>query len=696
VYVNLKRYTSPERGRETDWVPQAAANDDLAVLKTVLDPSNTHPVIILLDGIDEYVRYDAAVENQVLDLAEQCSSAKQIVGVGLNYLGNREKFKRSLPKLDNPEAKLTLEAIPLRDIAAVSSAVSAFAVTYPDTITPDPVRSIIERANLFRLREIDMLLLSMLFDSIKSSRYAHAGTLSDFFTLYCEQVLQTDSGNESLVEAAQIAFEYAIKPGPYALDKHVHRRSWKLLHTHVSIKDFLVAWHAVDLVRAAARATDAAQLTDLNYVYPHTVNRFCKDIVNSDRDLQFDVLEGAKRIFREGGENARPHACYLAGRLSDGAAREEAADWLRSVCMPKVEELQAMEDSKLRPSELLLCRTVYISLACLNDEAASEAYVRLLLDRPEWNNINRGFHLEYYGDMPFDPERQLSHSDRLGAFTHAYESLRERIGSNLNNSGYGLFNVEVFTLYSLAQYRHMKGSQLDSGTRQELLGLIPELLNSSNLSATVRDYLRMLQVNFADERPFTPGRLAEKLYGLKEEERGGWKERNLPLKRIESVADHTTGAFMLGLAYLPELRPKNWPDYDKNIVLLYVMIHDLAESISGDVTLRNSNEETRAKERAAFRYLMMCKTYPRIANLEVYYQMWEEFESKANENARIAKDLDKLENLMQLILYRRQASIPDYLEWKSQLINDVTTSAGRHVLRILQEHFELDTGPAIA
>ena len=141
--------------------------------------------------------------------------------------------------------------------------------------------------------------------------------------------------------------------------------------------------------------------------------------------------------------------------------------WLRKVCMPDVEKLQARDDSELKPSELLLCRTVYISLACLNNAGASEDYIRLLLDRPQWNNINRGFHLEYYGDIPFDPERQLSHSDILDPFPHTFQNLRERLKRNLNTRKYGLLNIEIFTLYSLAQYRHAEG-RVDANIRQDL------------------------------------------------------------------------------------------------------------------------------------------------------------------------------------------------------------------------------------
>jgi nucleoside phosphorylase/5'-deoxynucleotidase YfbR-like HD superfamily hydrolase len=692
VYVNLKRYITPEKGRELNWSPRAIADNDLAILRKFLGPNSSQNVIVLVDGIDEYARYDATLEKEFLDLVEQSSGAKKIVGVGLNYLAPRERFKRSLRRdLDNPQKQITLEEVDFRESNRVASLVSAFEATYPLREKGVNYREeVTKRAKSFGFKKVDLLTLSMLFDLIReNTRYEQAGTLSAFFQIYCESFLQAGAGNETLGDAARMAFEYTVKPGVLvAMDQSVHKRSWKLLHLHSNVRDFLVAWHAVHLVRSAASTHDAAKLADLNYVYPHNVNRFCKDIVNSLRDVQFEVLEGAKGIYREGGENAKPHAVYLAGRFSDSGAAGAAGTWIRDVCLPDAEELQKRDDSQLKPSELLLCRTIYISLAWMNDAGASEAYIKLLLERPQWNDINRGFHLEYYGDIPFDPERQLSHSDNLAPFPRTFQNLFERVKTNLSNRKYGLFNIEVFTLYSLAQYRHADCG-LEDNVKVELLGLIPDLVGSRSLSETVRKYLKMLRVNFIEVPRFLPGRVAHKLYGLKNQLRAGWVDRKIALERVESVADHTMGALILGLIYLPEKNPRHWKDYDKERVLRYIMIHDLGEAIAGDVAPNNPDAaRVKLEEREAYCYLNMVRTYPGVADLSIYSKLWEDFEARADVNANIARDIDKLENLVQLYLYQQVATISGYSQWKDELLNEVTTEAGKDILRIVQDYFE--------
>jgi 5'-deoxynucleotidase YfbR-like HD superfamily hydrolase len=331
----------------------------------------------------------------------------------------------------------------------------------------------------------------------------------------------------------------------------------------------------------------------------------------------------------------------------------------------------------------LLSRTVYISLAYLGDDPSSEEYIRLLLEREDWNDINRGFHLEYYDDLVFDPGLQLSHSDTLQPFPKTFESLRERLETHINHRAYGLFNIEALTLYSLAQHRHAQ-NVLDPAVRKDLLAFIPKLLRSTNLSLSMRQYLKMLEKNFASPA-FFPGGIAEVVFKLKEQPRTGWIENKAKLNRIESVADHSMGAYLLGLLFLPE---HSSGSYDKDTILKTLLVHDLAESITGDIPFAKVNEETKRKEREAFQYISMCRTYPGVANLGPYYELSRDFESGATENARIAKDIDKIENLVQLYLYSRKTKIPNFDEWREMLIRAIESSEGRRILNIIQAHFE--------
>ena len=60
---------------------------------------------------------------------------------------------------------------------------------------------------------------------------------------------------------------------------------------------------------------------------------------------------------------------------------------------------------------LFLYRTIYISLVYLGEMHSSEEYITQLITKNEWDNLNRGFHLEYYGDIEYNPGEFMSNKD---------------------------------------------------------------------------------------------------------------------------------------------------------------------------------------------------------------------------------------------------------------------------------------------
>jgi len=116
-------------------------------------------------------------------------------------------------------------------------------------------------------------------------------------------------------------------------------------------------------------------------------------------------------------------------------------------------------------------------------------------------------------------------------------------------------------------------------------------------------------------------------------------------KRQESVAEHS---WMLGLLAII-LSNK----LDKKINLLKVLkmltIHDLAESITGDIpaheiSKRNTKENKHKTEKKALKIILSGLPKPNIKELT---NLWEEMEKKETLEAKFAQSLDKLEAVMQ-------------------------------------------------
>src|SRR3989344_8857222 len=137
---------------------------------------------------------------------------------------------------------------------------------------------------------------------------------------------------------------------------------------------------------------------------------------------------------------------------------------------------------------------------------------------------------------------------------------------------------------------------------------------------------------------------ANKLKILK---RAGWVKLNI--ENPESVADHTYRTAMMAIVLCP-------PELDKGKVLKMAIIHDLAETVVGDIiTNHNDTPEFKKakheKEKRAMRDIVK-DLYKETAHELI--SVWDEFEEQKTGEARFAKELDKLEMVFQAFEYEKK------------------------------------------
>ena len=126
--------------------------------------------------------------------------------------------------------------------------------------------------------------------------------------------------------------------------------------------------------------------------------------------------------------------------------------------------------------------------------------------------------------------------------------------------------------------------------------------------------------------------------GLKTATRSGWTSTGRP----ESVAEHTWRLCLLALVLRPGL-----PEYDYARLLPMLVVHDLGEAIGGDVPAPEQaarGGSKAAQERADL--LQLLAPLPESLQAELA-ALWDEYESAATPEARLAKALDKLETILQ-------------------------------------------------
>jgi putative hydrolases of HD superfamily len=134
---------------------------------------------------------------------------------------------------------------------------------------------------------------------------------------------------------------------------------------------------------------------------------------------------------------------------------------------------------------------------------------------------------------------------------------------------------------------------------------------------------------------------------LKETARAGWGLRGV--EHPESVADHTFRLALLALV----LAPRTGAPLDRARCVAMALVHDLAESLVGDITPYDgvSAGEKRRREEEAMHTLAELSGDREILDL------WREYDAAESPEARFVKELDKLETAMQAAEYEHRDGI---------------------------------------
>jgi putative hydrolase of HD superfamily len=149
---------------------------------------------------------------------------------------------------------------------------------------------------------------------------------------------------------------------------------------------------------------------------------------------------------------------------------------------------------------------------------------------------------------------------------------------------------------------------------------------------------------------------------LKKVKRAGWLRNNL--SDTESVADHSWGLAWLTMLLLPT-------DLQLERALSYAIIHDLAESITGDITPHDgiSPADKHRMEHKAMGQL--TEVLPHGANM---LSTWKAYEAQHDPEALFVRQLDKLELAFQAVRYENEqdCDLSEFLDNVAPALTDAT------------------------
>lgn len=134
---------------------------------------------------------------------------------------------------------------------------------------------------------------------------------------------------------------------------------------------------------------------------------------------------------------------------------------------------------------------------------------------------------------------------------------------------------------------------------------------------------------------------------LKNISRQGWIDR-LSIIHPESVADHTFSMAIIGMVL------SDSKNYDTEKILKMILLHDLAESVTGDITPeKKTKNEKIILENKIMKDILA--NLPKSLQIQ-YLKIWEEYQENKSSDAKFVHQVDKFEMALQAKFYQKQTS----------------------------------------
>ncbi|KAJ8499087.1 hypothetical protein OPV22_009639 [Ensete ventricosum] len=136
---------------------------------------------------------------------------------------------------------------------------------------------------------------------------------------------------------------------------------------------------------------------------------------------------------------------------------------------------------------------------------------------------------------------------------------------------------------------------------------------------------------------------------LKTTKRAGWVRRGV--REPESVADHMYRMGIMSLVF------QDTPGVDRDRCVKMALVHDIAEAIVGDITPTDGvpKLEKSRREREALDH--MCKLLGGGSRAKEIDELWMEYEDNSSPEAKLVKDFDKVEMILQALEYEDEQGI---------------------------------------
>ena len=642
-YLNLGYYRSKDITSIDEIRKQLL--DDIEPFRKYCERQPMRTPVIFIDGIKRYdfdndFEVDFILNEVMRDLFP---NARFIIAVEQGVQMNPRR-QRQLPAFacGDYQYVVNMESIYLMDVQKSKKYLNKFSEIYE----PDKKSELFRQLRNLRFDQIDTFQLRLLLPMLFSSR-----NITDLYEAACLDYLGGD--RSKLDDAVNWAYTYAYTdqdPGDISFEVR------NLINFHDSFLEFFIAqWY----MGALKDVSEGGDVQAINIVLPKGVTRFVRAALNKSSAEEKRVLMIAEERIHELDQLGKAELAYWLGRIKTPNLAERANDCLERMldAQKALLESASIKGKQIDKKDLFLWQSISISLIERDHRDVMEGFIETLIHDKTSNEVNRGFQLEYYGDIPYLPTGdELVFLDNISLGKRALDQLLAANDSIIRKGiSSPRFEYNLFTACSLLQAR-VETLPMKSGFKlipylKRVISQLEWYLGSGMCDIPVLwDYFRMVYRDFISRinDPSDMGNIGGSSFS-RYSKRTVWQPwQNRRIESPESTAEHSYNTWLLGMMLLQDKNPEN-TEYDKSKILELILLHDLAEANHSSIDEPWNTDKN--QDSTELGIMLLRGTYPGLPSQEKRYALWEEWNQADNINGRIARELGEIQSLYMLLSY---------------------------------------------
>ncbi|MBO7218245.1 MAG: HD domain-containing protein [Clostridia bacterium] len=696
IYIDIASYEKAAEGNEEIGEKQflEAFKKDIQIAAGIFSNNSDKKPLLILDGIRNFTLKN---KNLYYDIAKYISKYKWqfIVCMDTDFTVNEKNKFRIHPIVSNNYACfLRIHSMNFNrkaeGIEFIKNCVKAFDIYLPEGVKAKNIYERLVRMNFLTMDAYWLTyLLKFYLNDILNPKY----NISDLYEAISQNYLE---GDKQVKLAAEFAYDYEYGDSDFDKDTNPYfDLRWRFIREHRSVLDFLIAKEYVRRVselklKADNKQFNIEQLKIFEMILQEYISRFVFTMISKDDNYEDKIILIAKKYENELSYIGQSEISFRMTGLQNAVNKKICIKKIRENNERLKQKYEAVRytDNEDKTSIAFLLRSLNINLIYQNDRDAFIYYASLLLDDKLSNEINRGVHLEFYGDKPYIPNQsKLDFQDDTTKGFKTLNRLCSILDYRIADKDKQIYAtaIEIMNLCSLLQARMIDDGEAVFDARpfaEKCIGYVDWVIRQREIKniAKVASYFEWMKnelfefVNYNVKH--NRALVFNQLSGL------GIEKSDSTFRNIsENTTEHMYSCCLIGMLYLPNNSDE--PEYDKNVILQMLFMHDLWEKSSIKDEVEDDDDFIiKTPEQLVMQALFMSGTYPGSVDLSQYMKIWEEWDSCEGINYPIARDIDSIQTTYQFCNYYLKH--PDEFTYEQMAsaiseIDEIETDIGKEI-----------------